>query len=147
MLYGGKKSGTCTSELYTSSTGKTWAIQASTGSPGPVANARTAMDASGVIWMLGKGDCADDSTTIYKTADAGATWTSLAAPSSVPYKALDESWPATLANHGFTIVSGWQLIVVDAVGQKVWQFVNAAADTVRLVTNTAAWPARKDPMV
>merc|ERR1719262_1139060 len=38
MLYGGKKSGTCTSELYPSSTGKTWAIQASTGSPGPVAN-------------------------------------------------------------------------------------------------------------
>ena len=25
MLYGGKKSGTCSSELYTSSTGKTWA--------------------------------------------------------------------------------------------------------------------------
>lgn len=30
---------------------------------------------------------------------------------------------------------------------KVWQFLTRTADTVRLVTKTAAWSSRKDPMV
>merc|ERR1719174_3448838 len=88
MLYGGKKMGTCSAELYTSVTGKTWnlvtpaASSATDTLPGAAAYARTAMDASGAVWMLGKGDCADTSTTIYTTKDAGATWSSLKVPTS-----------------------------------------------------------------
>jgi hypothetical protein len=123
MLYGGKKGKSCYDDLYTSPTGRTWTSQTVTGSPGKVAYAPSAQDANGCVWMVG-GQCSGPNSNIYKSCDAGITWSTPGTIMSVPSGTgastkAGEKWPASFEHHAIAIVGGWQLVVVDSWGGKV----------------------------
>ncbi len=63
--------------------------------------------------------------------------------SPTKFRRLGEDWPAKLENPAIAVVGGWYLVVVDSVDGKVWQFLNVAADTVRLTTTAAPSSTRK----
>jgi hypothetical protein len=108
MIYGGGASGSCTNDLFTSTTGATWI---KVGSSGPkVKYAPSALDGSGCVWLMGGGCTAD--ATIYKTCTGGPTWSTLPVPSVVP----SGTWPESFSGHAIAIVGGWQLVVVDSGG-------------------------------
>jgi hypothetical protein len=159
MLFGGKKGTECKSDLYTSATGKTWTLGESTGGPGKSAYTPSAVDLHGCVWMLG-GECdalgaAAGTATIYKTCDAGSTFTtmpetgeilSVPAVGSSGTMEKGQEFPTSFAGHGVAIVGGWQFVVVDGTAGKVWQFLTQKADTVKLISSVP-WPTRSSPIL
>merc|ERR1719487_1414908 len=90
------------------------------------------------------GQCtASETATIYKTCTGGISWSALAIPAVVP----SGTWPETMTGHAIAIVGGWKLVVVDAVGGKVYTALDAAAATMILVASTVPFASRKDPML
>jgi hypothetical protein len=152
MIYGGK-AGTCLSDLWSTTTGGTWtkvADQATTttGADAPkAANAPTAIDANGCIWLLG-GECNDDSSTIWKTCDAGSTWEAMPSPTPVAFNAIGPSWPTTWSNHAIAIVGGWQLVIVKAAeGEEggVWRFLDSTLVVQKVASAPLPFESRMDP--
>jgi hypothetical protein len=154
VLYSGKGPAGCLSDLYTSTTGSTWAqvtgVTTTDGSAAPkAANAPTAMDANGCIWLLG-GECNSYAGTIWKSCDAGKTWKPMPSPSSVPFAgsvAFPPPFPTKWSGHAIAIVGGWQLVIVQAsAGGGVWRFTSETLELVQLVA-TAPLPfgTRNDP--
>merc|ERR1719301_297135 len=141
MIYGGGATGSCTNDLFTSTTGATW-IKVSSSGP-KVKFAPSALDGSGCVWLMGGQCTASETATIYKTCTGGPTWTALPVPSVVP----SGTWPETMTGHAIAIVGGWQLVVVDAVGGKVYTALDTAAATMKLVASTVPFASRKDPML
>merc|ERR1719305_716908 len=71
MIYGGGATGSCTNDLFTSTTGATWIKTASSGPA--VKYAPSALNGDGKVYLLG-GQC-EASSTIYMTGDGGASFT------------------------------------------------------------------------
>merc|ERR1719305_857095 len=141
MIYGGGATGSCTNDLFTSTTGATWIKLPSSGPK--VKYAPSALDGSGCVWLMGGQCTAADTATIYKTCTGGPTWSALPVPSVVP----SGTWPETMTGHAIAIVGGWQLVVVDAVGGKVYTALDTAAATMKLVASSVPFASRKDPML
>merc|ERR1719335_1205261 len=141
MIYGGGATGSCTNDLFTSTTGATWIKVTSTGPS--VKYAPSALDGSGAVWLMGGQCTASGTATIYKTVTGGPTWTALPVPSVVP----SGTWPEAMTGHAIAIVGGWQLVVVDAVGGMVYTALDTAASTMKLVASTVPFASRKDPML
>merc|ERR1719265_2125559 len=141
MIYGGGATGSCTNDLFTSTTGATWIKVASSGPK--VKYAPSAMDGDGCVWLMGGQCTASETATIYKTCTGGASWSALAVPSVVP----SGSWPTTFTGHAIAIVGGWQLVVVDSVGGKVYTALDTSAATMKLVASSVPFASRKDPML
>merc|ERR1719191_100838 len=163
LLFGGEKGGTsysasnCMTDTYTSSTGATWMSVTSKSNSSTVplpkiAYAKTAQDESGCIWMMASQYCgsAPAPGTIWMTCgveDDTLLWLPQAVPSargnSPPWPYLDTG----IQGHAITVVGGWQLVVVDAMNQKVWAFEDKAATVVSQMTASAPWSKRADPIL
>merc|ERR1711871_635270 len=141
MIYGGGATGSCSNDLFTSTTGATWIKTASSGPS--VKYAPSALDGDGAVWLMGGQCTASGTATIYKTVTGGPTWTALPVPAVVP----SGTWPASFSGHAIAIVGGWQLVVVDSVGGKVYTALDEAAATMKLVANSVPFASRKDPML
>jgi hypothetical protein len=153
MLYSGKGA-VCLSDLWTSSTGTTWSqvtgVTTTDGSPAPMAaNAPTAIDANGCVWLLG-GECNSYAGTIWKSCTMGKTWEPMPSPTSVPFAgsvAFPPAFPTSWSGHAIAIVGGWQLVIVQASADGgVWRFTTGTLELVQLVA-TAPLPfgIRNDP--
>merc|ERR1711959_852420 len=141
MIYGGGATGSCSNDLFTSTTGATWIKTASSGPS--VKYAPSALDGDGAVWLMGGQCTASGTATIYKTVTGGPTWTALPVPAVVP----SGTWPASFSGHAIAIVGGWQLVVVDSVGGKVYTALDEAAATMKLVASSVPFSSRKDPML
>jgi len=141
VIYGGGATGSCSNDLFTSTTGATWIAAASSGPK--VKYAPSAMDGDGCMWLMGGQCTASETATIYKTCTGGVSWSALAVPSVVPAG----SWPTTFTGHAIAIVGGWQLVVVDSVGGTVYTALDYEAATMKLVASSVPFASRKDPML
>lgn len=133
MLYSGKGS-SCLNDLWTSTTGASWTqvtdITTSDSSAVPqAANAPSAVDANGCVWLLG-GECNSYAGTIWKTCDAGKTWTPMPAPLVLAFDTPATDFPTSWSGHAITIVGGWQLVIVQASDDGgVWRYKAPASST------------------
>merc|ERR1719305_938731 len=141
MIYGGGATGSCSNDMFTSTTGATWIKVASSGPK--VKYAPSALDGSGCVWLMGGQCTASETATIYKTCTGGPSWTALPVPAVVP----SGTWPSTFTGHAIAIVGGWQLVVVDSVVGKGYTALDTAAATMKLVAETVPFASRKDPML
>jgi len=155
MLYGGRRGEECLSDLWTSQTGDAWTQVIDpkwnfTARP-RAANAPTAIDASGCIWLLG-GDCNQDAQQLWKTCDSGRTWLAWPQPLVVHIGSHGTpSLPREWSGHAIAIVGSWQLVVVNAgdadeSSNGVWRFMDAEAMHVqRVAAAPLPFGSRRDP--
>jgi hypothetical protein len=153
MLYGGKTT-SCQSDLWTSTNGSTWTKVAdkattTTGADAPLAaNAPTAIDADGCVWLLGGDECNSDKSTIWKSCDAGLTWMAMPSPTAVAFNSIPASWPtnAEWTGHAIAIVGGWQLVIVKAAADGgVWKFLNSTYVVQKVAEAPLPFENRLDP--
>jgi hypothetical protein len=148
MLYGGKTSGGCASDLWTSTTGATWKLVTGKSNAPSVAYTPSASDGAGCLYVFGSGmGCSVES--IMKTCNNGVDWVALPAPVVRQFRTIKAiAFPTSWTNIAMTIVGGWQLVMVDAftdASKGVWRFFDRKMSVVQRILDTLPFSDRKDP--